>query len=185
MLSKKQKNRTVDIVMISLMAAIIAVCSWISIPVGSVPVTLQTFAVAVCGAILGHKKGTIAVIIYILLGIMGLPVFSLFRSGIGVITGATGGYMLGFVFISLIGGFFAEKFRDKIFLHFTGMCIGLIMCYALGTVWYLFVYLGDTGSTGLSAVLAACVLPYVIPDLIKISLACIISRSVKLRIGKK
>ncbi len=184
MRSKKQKNRTVDIVTIALAAAIIAVCSWISIPIGSVPVTLQTFAVSVCGLLLGYKKGTIAVVIYIFLGVIGLPVFSLFRSGVGTLLGATGGYMLGFVFISFFAGLFGKRFENKPYLHFIGLCIGLVFCYTVGTAWYMLVYLGDTDAMGLVSALTACVLPYIIPDLVKIALACVVSKAVMLRIGK-
>lgn len=183
-LSKNQKNRTVDIVMIALAAAIIAVCSWISIPIGSVPVTMQTFAVAVCGLLIGYKNGTVAVLVYIFLGVIGLPVFSLFRSGVSTILGATGGYMLGFVFISFFGGLFSQKFKDKSHLCFIGLCIGLVLCYVSGTAWYLLVYLGETGKSGLISALSVCVIPYIIPDLIKIALACVVSKAVKLRIGK-
>ena len=169
--------------MIALMAAVIAICSWISIPVGSVPVTLQTFAVAICASLLGMKKGTAAVIVYILLGIVGLPVFSLFSGGLGAVTGATGGYIIGFVFLSLAGGFFCDKFRNSLLLNFTGMVTGLLLCYTAGTLWYVFVYLGNTGESGVALALTTCVLPYIIPDLVKTGLACWIAKAVKSRIG--
>lgn len=179
----KQKKHTFDAVIIALMAAVISICSWISIPVGAVPVTLQTFAVAVCGGLLGMKKGTLSVIVYILLGSVGLPVFSLFTGGIGVITGATGGYILGFVFIPLTGGFFRDLFNDKLLLTVIGTVIGLFMCYVTGILWYVFVYLGNTGETGITAVLASCVFPFIIPDLIKTVLGCWIAKTVNMRIG--
>ncbi len=180
---KTQKSRTFDAVIIALMAAVIAVCSWISIPVGTVPVTLQTFAVAVCASLLGIKKGTLAVLVYILLGVVGLPVFSLFTGGVGAITGATGGYIIGFVFLSLAGGFFCDKFKNSLLLNFIGMVIGLLLCYTAGTLWYVFVYLQNTGDMGIGAVFATCVLPYIIPDLVKTGLACWIAKAVKSRIG--
>lgn len=177
------KTHTYDAVIIALMAAIIAVCSWISIPVGTIPITLQTFAIAVCGSLLGMKKGTLTVVVYTLLGVVGLPVFSLFTGGVGAITGATGGYIIGFVFIPLVGGFFRDRFKNKMILNIIGAVIGLFMCYTVGTLWYNFVYLNNTGATGLGAVLATCVLPYIIPDLIKIALACWIAKAVSVRIG--
>ena len=169
--------------MIALMAAVIAVCSWISIPVGSVPVTLQTFAVAVCGILLGMKKGTLAVVVYILLGVVGLPVFSFFTGGIGAIMGATGGYIAGFVFIPLAGGFFCEKFGDKFILNFIGTAVGLLLCYTAGTLWYVFVYLRNTGDVTIGAALVTCVLPYIIPDLLKTGLACWVAKAVKSGLG--
>ena len=177
------KFHTFDAVIIALMAAIIAVCSWISIPVGAVPVTLQTFAIAVCGGLLGMKKGTLAVVVYTLLGVVGLPVFSLFTGGIGAISGATGGYILGFVFITVFGGFFCDRFSGNLPLTVIGSIIGLLICYATGTLWYAFVYLGNTGHTGLISVLVTCVLPYIIPDFIKITLGCLVAKTVRKRIG--
>lgn len=183
MAEKQQKSRTFDLVLIAFMSAVIALCSWISIPVGAVPVTMQTFAVVACSVLLGMKKGTLAVAVYILLGVVGLPVFSLFTGGIGAIMSATGGYILGFVFIPLAGGFFSCKFKNKFLFDFIGNTIGLLLCYITGTLWYVFVYLGNTGETGVFAVLTACVLPYIIPDLVKTALACWIAKAIKSRIG--
>lgn len=177
------KKRTVDAVTVALMSAVIALCSWITFPIGAVPVTLQTFAVAACVSLLGMKKGTIAVIVYILLGIVGLPVFSFFTGGIGALTGATGGYISGFVFMAIVGGFFCDKFRNSIAVNIAGMLAGLVLCYITGTLWYVFVWLKSPDSVSVAAVFASCVLPYIIPDIIKISLACWVAKAVRARIG--
>ena len=109
---KNNKNLTVDIALISLFTAIICVCSWLSIPMG-VPVSLQTFAVFTAAAVLGAKKSVISVVIYILLGLAGVPVFTGFRSGAAVVTGPTGGYLLGFVFAAIIIGTMTKKLPQK------------------------------------------------------------------------
>ena len=174
------KQRTVDAVTVALMSAVIALCSWITFPIGSVPITLQTFAVAACVALLGMKKGTLSVIVYILLG---LPVFSLFTGGLGAITGATGGYIFGFIFMALAGGFFCDKFPDKLVVKIAGMLSGLVLCYITGTLWYVFVWLENSDSTSVAAIVATCVLPYIVPDVVKISLACWVAKAVRARIG--
>ena len=93
-----KKTKTKEIILISLSAALICICSWIQVP-SAVPFTLQTFAVFLVSAVLGAKKGVAATLVYILLGAVGLPVFSGFQGGVGVLLGATGGYVFGFVFI--------------------------------------------------------------------------------------
>lgn len=173
------KSRTYDIISIALTAAIIVVCSWITIPAGAVPFTMQTFAVFVSALLLGSAKGTLAILIYILLGAVGLPVFASFQSGFGVLFGATGGFLSGFIFITLIGGYFARRFNDNIILTATGLIIGLLYCYTMGTVWFMFVYLDSTSGTSVFTVISTCVLPYVIPDLIKMYLAVIVTKKVK------
>lgn len=95
------KMQTLDMAYIGLFAVVIAICSWISIPT-VVPFTLQTFAVFLAVAVLGGKRGTLAVIVYVLLGAVGLPVFSGFKGGIGVLLNTTGGYIIGFVFSALV-----------------------------------------------------------------------------------
>ena len=97
----KNNYRTIDLVYIALGAVLIAVCSWISIPT-TVPFTMQTFAVFFVLSALGGRRGTMAVIVYVLLGAVGIPVFAQFTSGIGILLGSTGGYIVGFVFIGLV-----------------------------------------------------------------------------------
>lgn len=167
-------KRTYNIISTALMAAIIVVCSWITIPFGSVPFTMQTFAVFAAALILGPLKGVIAVVLYLLLGIVGLPVFSAFQAGPGVLMGATGGFLLGFIFIPLVGGLFDVKFRNTL-LSAAGLLFGLILCYVTGTLWYAFVWLD---SASVPAVITTSVLPYVIPDIIKCILALVVAKKV-------
>ena len=99
--STSTKMKTLDMAYIGLFAVVITICSWISIPT-VVPFTLQTFAVFLAVAVLGGKRGTLSVIVYVLLGAVGLPVFSGFKGGIGVLLNTTGGYIIGFIFSALL-----------------------------------------------------------------------------------
>ncbi len=166
------QSKTKDLAYIAVFAVIIAVCSWISIP-SVVPFTLQTFGVFLTVGMLGGRRGTAAILIYILLGIIGLPVFSNFTGGIGVILGTTGGYIVGFVFSALIMWAFEKKFGSVWALP-VSMTIGLIVCYAFGTAWFMIVYARTTGAIGLWTALMWCVIPYLIPDAIKIILATLL-----------
>ena len=170
--------KTLDLVYIAIGAALIAICSWISIPT-AVPFTLQTFAVFAVLSILGGRRGTISVTVYILMGAVGLPVFAGFKGGIGVLFGNTGGYILGFLLTGLIYILFQKLFGQKDLTDIIALILGLIVCYAFGTAWFMHLYLKNTGEVGLMTVLSWCVFPFIIPDLIKLALAFVISRRVK------
>ncbi len=180
--SEDKKIKAVDVASVAMMTALIVVCSWICIPIGNIPVTLQTFAVCAAVGILGRKKGTIAVVVYIILGIVGLPVFSFFKGGIGALFGVTGGYVVGFIFLAIIAGFITEKFRKNIPGMIFGFFAGLVFCYLFGSLWFLFVYMKDTETIGFLSVLTISVFPYIIPDIIKITLAAVVSEAVRKRI---
>ena len=171
------KMQTLDMAYIGLFAVVIAICSWISIP-RVVPFTLQTFAVFLAVAVLGGKRGTLAVIVYVLLGAVGLPVFSGFKGGIGVLLNTTGGYIIGFVFSALVMWAFEKSFGKKTWALILSMVLALAVCYAFGTVWFMIVYAKNVGAVGLSAVLGWCVIPFIIPDLAKITLAFILSNRI-------
>lgn len=182
---KAGKARVIDIALTALMSALIAVCSWISLPIGQVPFTLQTFAVFAAVCLLGTKRSVISVLVYILLGAVGVPVFAGFKGGLGALLGTTGGYIVGFIFLALISGLIIDKFGEKLYVMCIALVLGLIVCYAFGTAWFMFVYMRDTGSVGLVTVLGWCVFPYIIPDLAKMALAIAISKGVKSRINIK
>lgn len=180
--SENKKIKAVDIASVAMMTALIVVCSWICIPIGNIPVTFQTFAVCTSVGVLGMKKGTLSVIVYLVLGIVGLPVFSFFKGGIGALFGMTGGYALGFVLLAFIAGLIARNNGRKISVMIFGFFIGLVACYLFGSLWFMFVYMKNTGNVGFLAVLTTCVLPYIIPDIIKITLAAVVSKAVRKRI---
>ena len=175
--STSTKMKTLDMAYIGLFAVVIAICSWISIPT-VVPVTLQTFAVFLAVAVLGGKRGTLSVIVYVLLGAVGLPVFSGFKGGIGVLLNTTGGYIIGFIFSALLMWAFEKAFGRKAWALILSMILALALCYAFGTIWFMIIYANNVGAVGLSAVLGWCVIPFIIPDLIKIALAFILSRRI-------
>ncbi len=160
---KMKNNRIADMVLVSLFAAVIAVSAQIAIPVGAIPFTLQTMAVLIAAALLGLKRGVTSIAVYILLGVVGLPVFSGFKGGIGALAGPTGGYITAFLLVGLIVGFAVDKFGRKISVMILSMTAGLLLCYAFGTLWFVF----STGTDFLSA-LMLCVVPYIIIDVLKI-----------------
>lgn len=164
------KLKTRDMVYIALSAVLIAVCSWISIPL-VVPFTMQTFGVFLTVAVLGGKRGTLAVIVYLLLGVMGLPVFAGFSGGIGCLLGSTGGYIIGFLFLALIMWAMERLWGTGTGILALSMVLGLLACYAFGTAWFMLVYARTTGAIGLWTALLWCVFPYILPDLAKIALA--------------
>ena len=171
---KKKFLTTQDMVLIAVFTALMVICSWISINIGAVPFTLQTFAVFVIGGLLGVKKGIISIIVYILLGIAGVPVFSGFKAGPAVIVGPTGGYIVGFIFTIIIIGFIvryikSEKIIIRAAVTAASMVIGDIACLAFGTVWFM-----NLMKMNFIATLSVCVIPYIIPDLFKIAVATIL-----------
>lgn len=171
--AKKKKFKTIDIVYIGLFAALIAVCAWISIPM-TVSFTLQTCAVCLTAGLLGWKRGTLTVLVYILLGMVGLPVFTGFKSGIAAVTGPTGGYIVGFIFTALIVGWAADRLGKKLWVNILFMAIGILVCYLFGTVWFMIAY----KVTFVSA-LTTCVIPFLIPDAVKIAVAAILVNRLK------
>ena len=167
-----------DLVYISIGAALIAICSWISIPT-AVPFTLQTFAVFFVLLALGGRRGTIATLIYVLLGAVGMPVFAGFKGGIGILFGNTGGYILGFLFVGLIYILFTSFFKKNIVIKVLALVLGLAVCYAFGTAWFMHVYIQNSGEVGLITVLGWCVFPFIVPDLIKMTLAVVIAKRIE------
>ena len=168
------RSKTYDMVYIAIFAVLMAICSWISIPM-TVPFTLQTFGVFISVGILGGKRGTVAVLIYILLGAIGVPVFAGFSGGFGVLLNTTGGYIIGFLFSALVMWGIEKVFGRKPVMQILSMLVGLIVCYAIGTAWFMVVYSRANGAVGLGTVLGWCVIPFIIPDLVKIALAFVLS----------
>lgn len=167
-----------DIAYIALGAALIAVCSLISIPT-TVPFTLQTFAVFAILSLLGGKRGTISVLVYILLGAVGAPVFAGFSGGVGVVLGSTGGYIIGFILTGLVYILATKFFKKTLLVEIVALVLGLVACYALGTVWFMVVYSRNAEAIGAMTALSWCVFPFIIPDLVKFALALVLARRVR------
>ncbi len=174
----RENLKVLDLIYVAIGAALITICSWISIPT-AVPFTLQTFAVFFVLLLLGGERGTLATLIYVLLGAIGVPVFSGFSGGIGILFGSTGGYILGFLFIGLIYMLFTKFFKKSVVVKVVSLAIGLIICYAFGTAWFMHVYMRSSGDVGLLTVLGWCVFPFIIPDLLKLALAVVIARRIE------
>ena len=175
MSSGNKKFRTTDLAYIAIGSVLIAICSWISIPV-IVPFTLQTFAVFLLIMVFGGMKATCSVAIYILLGAVGLPVFASFGTGIGVLFGKTGGYIIGFLLMGPLYSLITKLCGKKLWVQITALTAGLLVCYAFGTAWFMYIYMRDTGDVGLMTVLSWCVFPYIIPDAGKMTVAILISK---------
>ena len=171
----KSHSKTYDLVYVALFAVLIAMCAWISVPT-TVPFTLQTFGIFLTVGLLGGKRGSMAVLVYILLGAAGIPVFSGFTGGIGRLFGSTGGYIVGFLASALVMWALEKVMGRKTWALAIQMVLGLIVCYAIGTVWFMVVYSGTSGAVGLMTVLGWCVIPFIIPDLIKIALALVLTK---------
>ena len=174
----RDNSKVLDLVYIAIGAALIAICSWISIPT-AVPFTLQTFAVFFVLLALGGERGTLATLVYVLLGAVGVPVFAGFSGGIGVLLGNTGGYIIGFLLTGLIYILFTKFFKKNIVMKVIALVLGLAVCYAFGTAWFMHVYMKSSGEVGLLTVLGWCVFPFIIPDLLKLALAVVISKRIE------
>lgn len=166
-----QKIRTKQMVLIALMTAVTCVLGPLSIPLpfSPVPISLTNFAIFLAIFVLGMKNGTISFIIYLLLGAVGVPVFSSFRGGLQVLAGPTGGYLIGFIFLALIMGFALDHFDRKLLPTIIGMIIGMVVCYAFGTVW-----LAKLLSLSFKEGLMMGVIPYLAGDVAKIIIAAIV-----------
>lgn len=166
-----QKIKTKQMVLIALMTAVTCVLGPLSIPLpfSPVPISLTNFAIFLAIFVLGMKNGTISFIIYLLLGAVGVPVFSSFRGGLQVLAGPTGGYLIGFIFLALIMGFALDHFDRKLVPTIIGMIIGMVVCYAFGTVW-----LAKLLSLSFKEGLMMGVIPYLPGDAAKIIIAAIV-----------
>lgn len=170
-----------SIAYIALFVALMALCAWIAIPF-TVPFTLQTFAIFAAAGLLGTKRATAAVCVYLLLGAIGLPVFSSFTGGLGALLGTTGGYLMGFVPAVLVSGVWMDRFGRSLPAMICAMALGLLACYAFGTVWFVRVYTQTKGAVGVMSALSWCVFPFILPDAVKIFLAMLVTKRVSARV---
>jgi biotin transport system substrate-specific component len=171
-------SKVLNLVYIAIGAALIAICSWISIPT-AVPFTLQTFAVFLTLMVLGGRMGTVSILLYICIGAAGVPVFAGFKGGLSVLVGPTGGYILGFLFCGLIYMAFGKLIKKGIVFEISALVLGLIVCYAFGTIWFIISMDIKEKVYSLGAALSACVMPFIIPDLLKLTAAVTIAKQLK------
>ncbi|MBR3464399.1 MAG: biotin transporter BioY [Clostridiales bacterium] len=180
--NKPRRSISYDITVIAISAALITICSWISIQIGPVPVTLQTLAVLAVLLTAGGRRGTIAIAVYLALGAVGVPVFAGFKGGPAAFVGPTGGFLVGFLVAALIF-WLLEKLvfgklmttpSKKLIFGIVNSVIFEIVMYIVGVIWFMTVYAAQTGPVGLMTVLGWCVIPFIIPDIVKIAAASVI-----------
>lgn len=171
--SRSKFFNTREIVLIAMFSAVMAVCSWISVPT-TVPFTLQTFGVFCTMSILGGKNGFFSILVYILIGAMGIPVFSGFSAGLSALTSYSGGYIWGFLFLALVFWFTEKLFGNRLYIQVISLVVGMAVCYLCGTLWFMHVT-----KTGFLYGLTVCVVPYVLFDLLKMFCAVGVSVRVK------
>lgn len=166
-----------DLVIIGLLSAVLCVLSPWALPLGPVPVTLGSFAVCLVSSVFGWKRGVAAVGVYVLVGLVGLPVFAGFTGGAHRLFGPTGGFLLGYIPCAALVGALASK--GSFWRRCAGMALGALCCYACGTAWYAL----QSGAE-LPAALAVCVTPFLPGDVIKTIAAALLSGLLQKRLGK-
>ena len=174
--NKSQKGFPVQrIALVAVMAAVICVLSPMSVPLSAgVPLSLATLAVMLAGAVLGPVEGLLATLVFLCLGMVGVPVFSGYQAGIGVLFGKTGGFLLGYLPLALCSGLFLPKRggdrRQYIGPAVLGMLLGTVILYAFGTAWFLILT-----HASLKLALTACILPFLPGDALKIAVVCLLA----------
>ena len=170
-----------ELTLTALFAALMCVIAPFSIPLtGAVPITLGTFILYLTGAVLGWKKGLISVAVYLIIGSIGVPVFSGFGAGIGVLAGPTGGYLIGYLFCVAVVGALVDRFSTRFWAYPAGMVLGTAVLYFFGTAWFLI----QSGG-GLWPALMTCVVPFLPFDCVKIIVESGVSFALRRVLSKK
>ncbi len=164
--TKKTPLSIHQIAMTGLMAALLCFLGPLSIPIGPVPISFTNFALYLIVYLLNTKLALLSFCIYLLIGILGLPVFSGYSGGLGKLAGPTGGYLVGFLFLVLIAGFFVHTYHTKTSLSIVGMALGTFVAYLFGAIWFAL-----EAKCTLWYAFTVCVLPFILGDIIKILLA--------------
>ena len=167
-----------ELAYIAVAVALLAVCSWMSIPVGNVPITLQTLALFLAVSVLGAKRASFAVVAYLALGFFGVPVFALFSGGVGKLFTPAGGFLMGFLVATPI---MALLYKGKLWQKAVALLLGVIVYNAIAVLWFCGLYT-DFSLSGLWAATLVCVLPYLPFDLIKIALALFLTEKLRIKI---
>lgn len=180
--------KTIHIALVGVMAAVMCILGPLAIPIGPVPISLTNFVIYIALYALGWKKGTLSYLIYILIGLAGLPVFSGFAGGIGKVAGPTGGYIVGFILMSVIAGYVIEKYTANtvkgVVLCFLAMLGGTVVCYAFGTIWYVQIAMENHSLASYYAAMSVCVFPFFIGDLIKMAAALLLGPQIRKSLAK-
>ena len=171
----KPKASTKNYVLAALFAALTAVLAQIQLPIGPVPFNLALFGMFLAGMLLTTAWAECSALLYMLLGIIGIPVFAGFQGGPAVLLGSTGGYIVGYIFLALATSMARSSGRLPVAVM--GMALGLVICYAFGTAWYMALSGAD-----LATALGWCVLPFILPDMGKAALAYVVGRMLDARL---
>ena len=174
----QKKSKIYGLAMTAVMAAVTCVLAPMSIPIGPVPISFTNLAIYLSLYLLGWKRGTVSYLVYVLIGMVGVPVFSGFAGGMGRLLGPTGGYIVGFIPMALIAGAVIDRFRNR-GIQLAGMIAGTAVCYAFGTAWYCF----QAGSS-VGAALGLCVFPFIPGDLVKMLIAMALGPMIRSRLEK-
>ena len=175
---QKSKLSVQDICSIAIMAALTAVMAQISIPMPmGVPMTMQTFAITLAAVILGSKKGALSILVYVLMGAVGIPVFAGFSGGIQNLIGPTGGFIISFPIMAFIIGIGVEH-KDKKGMFTLMLILGTVSNYVVGVIMFCIIAKAPVW-TGISA----CVLPFIPTAIIKAVLASVLGLQIHKRLG--
>ena len=174
---KNKKLTTYQMAVTALMAAALCVLGPLSVPIGAIPISLSNFVICLTAWLLGPKFGTLSVAVYLLIGLVGVPVFSGYGAGIAKLAGPTGGYLVGYLLLAFIGGLFIEKSKGQPVIAGIGLVLGDAACYVLGTAWFVFQMQCELGYA-----LSVCVYPFIALDLAKIVVSCIVGALLRKRL---
>ena len=173
----EKKLTTYQMAVTALMAAVMCVLGPLTVPIGAVPISLANFVICLTAWLLGPKFGTLSVAVYLCIGLIGVPVFSGYGAGLAKLAGPTGGYLVGYLLLALIGGLFIEKSNGNPVVSGIGLVLGDAACYVLGTAWFVFQMQCELGYA-----LSVCVYPFIALDLAKIVISCVVGALLRKRL---
>ena len=174
---KDKKLTTYQMATTALMAAVMCVLGPLTVPIGAVPISLANLVICLTAWLLGPKLGTLSVAVYLLIGLIGVPVFSGYGAGLAKLAGPTGGYLVGYLLLAFIGGLFIEKSKGSPVISGVGLVLGDAACYVLGTAWFVYQMQCELGYA-----LSVCVYPFIALDLGKIVVSCIVGALLRKRL---
>ena len=167
-------KNTIELIKVAMFASITAILSQIVLPIGPVPYNLGLLGALLAGMLCRPSTATLSMVAYIFMGMIGLPVFAGFVGGIGVLINSTGGYLFGYILTAFVTSLARNK---KWFVTIFAMVLGLILCYAFGTIWFMAI-----SKNNLVASLVYCVVPFILPDVAKIICAFLLGKAVDKRL---
>lgn len=175
----KKRSMVYQLTACALMAALMCVLGPMSIQIGPIPVSFTNLVIYLAVYLLGMKGATISYLVYLLLGAVGMPVFSGFAGGLGKLAGPTGGYLIGFIVMALISGFVMEKSHANAVITILGMIAATLVDYVFGTIWFVLQMQCEVWYA-----LTVCVFPFLLVDLAKILIATVLGKTIRVALAK-